>query len=237
MKASVYIDNRQLFGRGAHQGSDPGGSPASDTRVVGDASPVRSVRLGRSGGGSAARRPCGGRPTHQRACGHSDLGSRPASGCARSLASPKWRLAVKRSCGRSACRDSGRQRRRLSCDLESSAPCERRDSREDRRSVPTRRAGVADHLYARRIDGARVMTARRDPIVEEVRKHRAAIAREHGNRLDAILAAFRREEAGWPAGAVSRPAKKLPKPAATPTSQGTRRPNKRLHRTAARQVR
>ena len=81
------------------------------------------------------------------------------------------------------------------------------------------------------------MTARRDPIVEEVRKHRAAIAREHGNRLDAILAAFRREEADWPAGTVSRPAKELAKPAPTPTSQGTRRPNKRLHRTAARQAR
>ena len=80
------------------------------------------------------------------------------------------------------------------------------------------------------------MTARRDPIVEEVRKHRAAIAREHGNRLDAIFAAFRREEADWPAGAVSRPAKELAKPAPTPTSQRTRRP-KRMHRTAARQVR
>ena len=81
------------------------------------------------------------------------------------------------------------------------------------------------------------MNARRDPIVEEVRKHRAAIAREHGNRLDAILAAFRREEADWPAGTVSRPAKELAKPTPTPTSQGTRRPNRRLHRTAARQVR
>jgi hypothetical protein len=29
---------------------------------------------------------------------------------------------------------------------------------------------------------------RRDPIVAEVRKHRAAIAREHGNDLDAIIA-------------------------------------------------
>ena len=33
---------------------------------------------------------------------------------------------------------------------------------------------------------------RRDPIVEEVRKHREAIAREHGNDLDAIIAAFQR---------------------------------------------
>jgi hypothetical protein len=81
------------------------------------------------------------------------------------------------------------------------------------------------------------MTARRDPIVEEVRKHRADIAREHGNRLDAILAAFRREEADWPAGAVSRPAKALVKRAPKPASHGTRRPNKRLHRTAAREER
>jgi hypothetical protein len=81
------------------------------------------------------------------------------------------------------------------------------------------------------------MTARRDPIVEEVRKHRADIAREHGNRLDAILAAFRREEADWRAGAVSRPAKALAKRAPTPASHETRRPNKRLHRTAARQER
>ena len=133
-------DNCQLFGRGAHQGSDPGGSPASDTRVVGDASPVRSVRLGSSGGGSAARRPCGGGPTHQRASGRSDLGGWPASGSARSRTSPKWRLAVKGSRGRRACRDSGRQRCRLSCDLESSAPCQRRHPWEDRRRVPARRA-------------------------------------------------------------------------------------------------
>ncbi len=69
------------------------------------------------------------------------------------------------------------------------------------------------------------MTIRRDPIVEEVRKHRAAIAREHGNRLEAILAAFRREEANWPAGTVSRPAKKLTTGASKPKGHGTRRPN------------
>ena len=81
------------------------------------------------------------------------------------------------------------------------------------------------------------MTARRDRIVEEVRKHRDEIAREHGNRLDAILAAFQREEAGWPAGTVSRPAKQLVKRASRPKTAKTRRPNKRLHRTATRQVR
>ncbi len=81
------------------------------------------------------------------------------------------------------------------------------------------------------------MKTRRDPIVEEVRKHRAAIAREHGNRLDAILEAFRREEATWPAGTVSRPAKRIVKRASRPKGTPTRRPNKRLHRTAARQER
>ena len=81
------------------------------------------------------------------------------------------------------------------------------------------------------------MTARRDPIVEEVRKHRAAIAREHGNRLDAILAALRREESSWPAGTVSRPSKPIGKPASRPKPETTARPNKRLHRTAARQER
>ena len=81
------------------------------------------------------------------------------------------------------------------------------------------------------------MTARRDPIVEEVRKHRAAIAAEHGNRLKGILAAFQREETDWPAGAVSRPPKVLATPASKTKSRGTRRPNKRLHRTAARQGR
>ena len=81
------------------------------------------------------------------------------------------------------------------------------------------------------------MTARRDPIVEEVRKHRAAIAAEHGNRLEAILAAFQREEADWPAGTISRPPKVIAPRAANTERQGTRRPNKRLHRTTARQER
>jgi hypothetical protein len=81
------------------------------------------------------------------------------------------------------------------------------------------------------------MTTRRDPIVDEVRKHREAIAREHGNRLDAILAMFRREEATWPAGTVSRPPKQIGKRASKRKASATRRPNKRLHRTAARQER
>jgi hypothetical protein len=81
------------------------------------------------------------------------------------------------------------------------------------------------------------MTTRRDPIVEEVRKHREAIAREHGNRLGAIIAALRREEASWPAGTVSRPSKAIVTRGSRPKSPSTRQPNKRLHRTAARHVR
>ncbi len=79
------------------------------------------------------------------------------------------------------------------------------------------------------------MTARRDPIVEEVRKHRAAIAAEHGNRLEAILAAFQREEADWPGGTISRPPKELATPTSKAKGLGTRPPNKRLPRTTARQ--
>ncbi len=34
----------------------------------------------------------------------------------------------------------------------------------------------------------------RDPIVDEVRAHRAAMAKEHGNDLEAIIAALRRKQ-------------------------------------------
>ena len=82
------------------------------------------------------------------------------------------------------------------------------------------------------------MTTRRDPIVDEVRKHRAAIAREHGNDLDAIIAAFRREDAADVSRAtVSFPPKRVVKPRSRPKARTTRRPNKRLQPTAARQVR
>jgi hypothetical protein len=77
---------------------------------------------------------------------------------------------------------------------------------------------------------------RRDRIVEEVRRHREAIAREHGNDLDAIITAFQREDAKDTRRTVSLPPKRfdrrLPSKAAA-----TRRPNKRLHQTAARQER
>ena len=52
---------------------------------------------------------------------------------------------------------------------------------------------------------------RRDPIVEEVHRNRAAIAREHGNDLDAIVAAFQREEATSEVPAVSFPPKRFVK--------------------------
>ena len=77
---------------------------------------------------------------------------------------------------------------------------------------------------------------RRDPIVEEVRKHREAIAREHGNDLDAIIAAFQRQDASDDRATVSFPPKRIDRrPRSKHTKSG--RPNKRLHRTAARQER
>ena len=78
---------------------------------------------------------------------------------------------------------------------------------------------------------------RRDPIVEEVRKHREAIAREHGNDLDAIIAAFQRQDASDDRATVSFPPKRIVdrRPRSKHTKSG--RPNKRLHRTAARQER
>ncbi len=79
---------------------------------------------------------------------------------------------------------------------------------------------------------------RRDPIVDEVRKHRAAIAREHGNDLDAIIAAFRREDAADTTRAtVSFPSKRVVKTRSRSKARTTRRPNKRLQPTAARQER
>lgn len=68
---------------------------------------------------------------------------------------------------------------------------------------------------------------RRDPIVEEVRKNREAIAREHGNDLEAIVAAFQKEDAASDIASVSLPPRRLstvkPKKDAR-----TRRPNKRM---------
>jgi hypothetical protein len=79
---------------------------------------------------------------------------------------------------------------------------------------------------------------RRDSIVDEVRKHRAAIAREHGNDLDAIVAAFQREDAAdSDRPTVSFPTKPFSERRSRAKAHATRRPNKRLHRTASRQQR
>jgi hypothetical protein len=79
---------------------------------------------------------------------------------------------------------------------------------------------------------------RRDPIVDEVRKHRAAIAREHGNDVDAIIAAFRREDAADTTRmTVSFPPKRVTRPRSRSKAGTTRRPNKRLQPSAARQER
>lgn len=50
----------------------------------------------------------------------------------------------------------------------------------------------------------------RDPIVEEVRAIRQAIAEEHGNDLRAIIEAFRRQDAASGIQGISLPAKRLP---------------------------
>jgi len=65
---------------------------------------------------------------------------------------------------------------------------------------------------------------RRDPIVEEVRRNREAIAREHGNDVDAIVAAFQREEAISGVTTVSFPPKRFVKRASPRKSAKTRRP-------------
>ena len=77
---------------------------------------------------------------------------------------------------------------------------------------------------------------RRDPIVEEVRRHREEISREHGDDLDAIIAAFQRQDASDSRPTVSLAPKRIER-RVQPKSRATRRPNKRLHRTAARQGR
>jgi hypothetical protein len=72
---------------------------------------------------------------------------------------------------------------------------------------------------------------RRDPIVEEVRRNRKAIAREHGDDVDAIVAAFQREEATNAVTTVSFPPKRVVKPATRRKSSKTGRPNKRMEPT------
>jgi hypothetical protein len=67
---------------------------------------------------------------------------------------------------------------------------------------------------------------RRDPIVEEVRKHREAIAREHGNDVDAIVAAFQREDKISGVATVSFPPKRVLKRVPRRKPAKTRRPNR-----------
>lgn len=70
---------------------------------------------------------------------------------------------------------------------------------------------------------------RRDSIVEEVRKHRAAIARKHGNDIGAILAALEQEPDDTPT--VSLSPKLLATRVRKRVSRATRRPNKRMEPT------
>jgi hypothetical protein len=113
--------------------------------------------------------------------------------------------------------------------MELAAPRKRRASWQDRRHLSSGQYRAADHLHAGGADGATVMT-RRDPIVEEVRRHRAAIAREHGDDIDSIIAAFQREDAADSTRpTVSFPQKRVVKAASKRQVVSTRRPNKRLH--------
>lgn len=73
---------------------------------------------------------------------------------------------------------------------------------------------------------------RRDPIVEEVRKHRTAIARKHGNDIEAILAALEQESDDVPT--VSLPPKRIAARVRRRTTRSTRRPNKAMEPTARR---
>jgi hypothetical protein len=73
---------------------------------------------------------------------------------------------------------------------------------------------------------------RRDPIVEEVRKHRAQIAREHGNDVAAIVAALEGEDPTETTPMVSFPAKRLRKRTTRPRLRAKRRPNNALEPTA-----
>lgn len=72
---------------------------------------------------------------------------------------------------------------------------------------------------------------RRDPIVEEVRRHREAIARERGNTVDAIVASFQREEAASGITTVSRPPKRAAKSTPKRKLHKTGRPNRRMEPT------
>lgn len=65
--------------------------------------------------------------------------------------------------------------------------------------------------------------SRRDPIVEEVRKHRAQIAREHGNDMEAMLAVLEGDDPEETAPLVSLPPKRVPRQTAGRKARATRR--------------
>ena len=71
-----------------------------------------------------------------------------------------------------------------------------------------------------------------DPIVEEVRKHRAAIARKHGNDIGAILEALEQEQEPDDTPTVSRPPKLVATRARKPSTRSIRRPTERMEPTA-----
>jgi hypothetical protein len=71
----------------------------------------------------------------------------------------------------------------------------------------------------------------RDAVVEEVRRNREAIAREHGNDMDAIIAAFQREDATSGVTTVSFPPKRVVKPATRRKPGKGRRPKNRMEPT------
>jgi hypothetical protein len=75
----------------------------------------------------------------------------------------------------------------------------------------------------------------RDPIVDEIRAIRAAIAQEHGNDLKAIVAALKRREGADGRRVVSLAVAGTPRTPAT-RKAGRRRPDGRSHTPAARTV-
>ena len=72
---------------------------------------------------------------------------------------------------------------------------------------------------------------RRDPIVEEVRRNREAIARELGNDVDAIIAALQREDVASGVTTVSFPPKRLVVRVTRRNPGKTKRPNNRTEPT------
>jgi len=72
---------------------------------------------------------------------------------------------------------------------------------------------------------------RRDPIVEEVRRNREAIARELGNDVDTIVAAFQRQDVVCGVSTVSFPPKRLLTRATRRNVGKTKRPNNRMEPT------